>query len=178
MSNAAVEKIQSRQTKVQSWYLDLTMISQYWGENREYHHTAPINMSFALYEALRIVVEEGLEARTERHLLYHRALRAGLEAMGLTYIPKHSLPNLNAVHVPPGVDDALVRNRLLEDFGIEIGAGLGPFKNKAWRIGIMGSSCTRRHVDLVLTALESILSDLGVKLAPGAALDAAEGLYS
>ena len=177
LSDAAVEKLRSRRQKVQSWYLDLTMISQYWGKNRVYHHTAPINMSYALYEALRMVVEEGLEARLERHLLNHRALRAGLEAMGLCYIPKHSLPNLNAIHVPEGADDALVRRRLLEDFGIEIGAGLGPFAGKAWRIGIMGSSCTRRHVVLVLGALESILSDMGVSLPKGEALAAANAAY-
>jgi len=177
ISPAAVEKIQNRSSKVQSWYLDLTMISKYWGENRIYHHTAPINMSYALYEALRIVIEEGLEPRLARHQLNHRALRAGLEAMGLSYIPKHSLPNLNAIHVPPGADDAVVRRRLLNDYGIEIGAGLGPFKGKAWRIGIMGSSCTRRHVVLVLGALESILSDMGVSLPKGEALAAANAVY-
>jgi alanine-glyoxylate transaminase/serine-glyoxylate transaminase/serine-pyruvate transaminase len=123
------------------------------------------------------VIEEGLEPRLARHQLNHRALRAGLEAMGLTYIPKHSLPNLNAIHVPPGADDAVVRRRLLNDYGIEIGAGLGPFKGKAWRIGIMGSSCTRRHVVLVLGALESILSDMGVSLPKGEALAAANAVY-
>jgi alanine-glyoxylate transaminase/serine-glyoxylate transaminase/serine-pyruvate transaminase len=172
-----VQKVNSRRLRVQSWYLDLTMISKYWGSNRVYHHTAPINMSFALYEALRIVIEEGLEARLERHLANHRALRSGLEAMGLRYIPKYSLPNLNAVHVPDGADDALVRRRLLEDFGIEIGAGLGPFAGKAWRIGIMGSSCTRRHVTLVLGALESILCAMGVGLPKGEALAAANEAY-
>jgi alanine-glyoxylate transaminase/serine-glyoxylate transaminase/serine-pyruvate transaminase len=177
LSDAAVQKVNSRRLRVQSWYLDLTMISKYWGSNRVYHHTAPINMSFALYEALRIVIEEGLEARLERHLANHRALRSGLEAMGLRYIPKYSLPNLNAVHVPDGADDALVRRRLLEDFGIEIGAGLGPFAGKAWRIGIMGSSCTRRHVTLVLGALESILCDMGVSLPKGEALAAANAAY-
>jgi alanine-glyoxylate transaminase/serine-glyoxylate transaminase/serine-pyruvate transaminase len=177
ISPAAVEKIQNRTSKVQSWYLDLTMISRYWDENRVYHHTAPINMSYALYEALRMVIEEGLEPRLARHQLNHRALRAGLEAMGLIYIPKHSLPNLNAIHVPPGADDAVVRQRLLNDYGIEIGAGLGPFKGKAWRIGIMGSSCTRRHVILVLGALESILTDMGVSLPKGKALAAANAAY-
>jgi alanine-glyoxylate transaminase/serine-glyoxylate transaminase/serine-pyruvate transaminase len=178
MSPAALEVIQSRKAKIQTWYLDLSMISQYWGENRVYHHTAPINMSYALYEALRIVLEEGLEARYARHLLNHRALRAGLEAMGLRYIPTHSLPNLNAVHVPEGVDDAVVRRRLLAEHGIEIGAGLGPFKGKAWRIGLMGASCTVRNVTLVLAALETILSDLGAGFDRGAALAAAGKVWA
>jgi len=177
ISPAAAERIQARGSKVQSWYLDLTMISKYWGENRVYHHTAPINMSYALYEALRVVIEEGLGPRLARHQLNHRALRAGLEAMGLSYIPKHSLPNLNAIHVPPEADDTEVRRRLLSEYGIEIGAGLGPFKGRAWRIGIMGSSCTRRHVVLVLGALESILSDMGVSLPRGEALAAANAAY-
>jgi alanine-glyoxylate transaminase/serine-glyoxylate transaminase/serine-pyruvate transaminase len=178
MSPAALEVIQSRKAKIQTWYLDLSMISQYWGENRVYHHTAPINMSYALYEALRIVLEEGLEARYARHLLNHQALRAGLEAMGLAYIPTHSLPNLNAVHVPDGVDDAVVRRRLLAEHGIEIGAGLGPFKGKAWRIGLMGASCSVRNVTLVLAALETILSDLGAGLDRGAALAAAGKIWA
>jgi alanine-glyoxylate transaminase/serine-glyoxylate transaminase/serine-pyruvate transaminase len=178
MSPTAFEAIRSRKAKIQTWYLDLSMISQYWGESRVYHHTAPINMSYALYEALRVVLEEGLEARCARHLLNHRALRAGLEAMGLRYIPAHSLPNLNAVHVPDGVDDAIVRRRLLGEYGIEIGAGLGPFKGKAWRIGLMGASCTVRNVTLVLAALETILSDLGAGLDRGAALAAAGKVWA
>ncbi len=176
-SPAAFDVVRSRKTKVQSWYLDLSMIAQYWGESRVYHHTAPINMSYALYEALRIVVEEGLEARQERHLLNHRALRAGLEALGLGYIPSRSLPNLNAVHVPDDVEDAVVRKRLLQEHGIEIGAGLGPFKGKAWRIGLMGHSSSRRNVTAVLAALEMILGDLGAGLDRGAALDAAGRVY-
>ena len=178
LSPAAFEVIEGRKAKVQTWYLDLSMISKYWGESRVYHHTAPINMSYALYEALRVVVEEGLEERFARHLRNHAALREGLEAMGLRYIPAHSLPNLNAVHVPDGADDAVVRRRLLAEYGIEIGAGLGPFKGKAWRIGLMGSSCTRRNVTLVLAALETILSDLGVGLERGAALAAAGKVWA
>jgi alanine-glyoxylate transaminase/serine-glyoxylate transaminase/serine-pyruvate transaminase len=177
-SPAAHDVVRKRKSKVQSWYLDLSLISQYWGESRVYHHTAPINMSYALYEALRMVVEEGLEARQARHLLNHRALRAGLEAMGVSYIPTRSLPNLNAVHVPDGADDATVRRRLLGEWGIEIGAGLGPFKGKAWRIGLMGSSSTRRNVTAVLAALETILGDQGVTLDRGAALAAAGGVYT
>jgi alanine-glyoxylate transaminase/serine-glyoxylate transaminase/serine-pyruvate transaminase len=135
-------------------------------------------MSYALYEALRVVEEEGLDARIARHLLNHRALRAGLEAMGLGYIPRHSLPVLNAIHVAEGANDAVVRGRLLEEYGIEIGAGLGPFQGKAWRIGLMGTSSTRRNVILVLSALESILGDLGVGLSRGAALAAAGAEYA
>jgi alanine-glyoxylate transaminase / serine-glyoxylate transaminase / serine-pyruvate transaminase len=178
LSPAAFDVVRSRKRKVQSWYLDLSLIAQYWGESRVYHHTAPINMSYGLYEALRIVVEEGLEARQARHALNHRALRAGLEALGLRYIPRHSLPNLNAVHVPDGVDDAAVRRRLLADFGIEIGAGLGPFKGKAWRIGLMGHSSTVRNVTTFLGALETILGDLGAKVERGVALAAAGAVYS
>jgi alanine-glyoxylate transaminase/serine-glyoxylate transaminase/serine-pyruvate transaminase len=176
-SPAAFDVVRGRKTKVQSWYLDLSMIAQYWGESRVYHHTAPVNMSYALYEALRVVAEEGLEARQARHLLNHRALRAGLESLGLSYIPARSLPNLNAVRVPDGVDDAVVRRRLLQDYGIEIGAGLGPFKGTAWRIGLMGHSSTRRNVTVVLAALETILGDLEAGLERGAALAAAGAVY-
>ena len=134
------------------------MIKNYWGSDRSYHHTAPINMTYALVEALKIIVEEGLEARFARHRQMHEQLRAGLESLGLTYIPEHSLPNLNCVRVPDGVDDAAVRSRLLNEFGIEIGAGLGPFKGQAWRIGLMGHSCTPRNVTMILAALRTILS--------------------
>jgi alanine-glyoxylate transaminase/serine-glyoxylate transaminase/serine-pyruvate transaminase len=177
-SPAAAEKIRRRKSKVRSWYLDLTLVAQYWSSERVYHHTASSNLGCALYEGLRMVAEEGLETRHARHLRHHRALRAGLEAMGLTYIPDHSLPNLNAIHVPDGADDAVVRRRLLDDFGIEIGAGLGPFKGKAWRIGIMGASCNLRNVVLVLGALETILGDMGVPVPRGAALAAAGEAFS
>lgn len=160
-SPAALDVIQNRSTPVGSWYLDMSLISQYWGGERAYHHTAPINMSYALYEGLRIVLEEGIDARHARHLRNHRALRAGLEALGLHYIPESTLTTLNAVHVPDGVDDARVRRRLLEEYGIEIGAGLGPFRGKAWRIGLMGHTSRRRNVMLVLTALDSILAAEG-----------------
>lgn len=157
-SPRAVEKMNQRQSKVQSWYLDMSMLSSYWGEERVYHHTAPINMTYALREALKIVLEEGLDRRVARHRASHERLRSGLEAMGLSYIPKDSLTTLNAIRVPDGVDEAKVRRGLLEDYGIEIGAGLGPFKGKAWRIGLMGHGSTTRHVDLVLTALQQHLS--------------------
>jgi alanine-glyoxylate transaminase/serine-glyoxylate transaminase/serine-pyruvate transaminase len=177
LSPAAFDVVKSRKTKVQSWYLDLSLIARYWGESRVYHHTAPVNMSYALYEALRIVVEEGLAAREARHLLNHKALRAGLLALGLTYIPDRSLPDLNAVRVPEGVDDARVRRRLLQEYGIEIGAGLGPFKGQAWRIGLMGHSSTRRNVTAILAALETLLPDEGVTVERGAAVAAAGDVY-
>jgi len=156
-SPAAEEMIRSRKSKVQSWYLDMNMVAQYWGSDRVYHHTAPINMNYALYEALRIVLEEGLEARFARHAANHQLLREGLAELGISYIPEHSLPMLNAVHVPEGVDDAGVRQALLSDYNIEIGAGLGPFKGKAWRVGLMGESSTRNHVLLLLGALGELL---------------------
>ncbi|HVN32860.1 MAG TPA: alanine--glyoxylate aminotransferase family protein [Thermoanaerobaculaceae bacterium] len=177
-SDAAVAATAARTTKVQSWYLDTTMIRRYWGEERVYHHTAPINMTWALYEALRIVLEEGLRERVARHELNHRALRAGLEAMGLAYIPRRSLTTLNAVRVPEGIDDAEVRRRLLDEYGIEIGAGLGPFKGKAWRVGLMGESSKRGNVMLFLAALESILANLGARLPLGEALPAAGEIYA
>lgn len=176
-SPAALAKMDARKTKVQSWYLDVSMIRNYWSADRVYHHTAPINMTYALREALLMVLEEGLENRIARHQRHHLALRAGLEAMGLRYVPEHSLATLNAVHIPDGVNDAQVRGRLLNDFGIEIGGGLGPFKGKAWRIGLMGASSTRRNVTMVLSALESILTDAGVSLPRGEALIAASEVY-
>jgi alanine-glyoxylate transaminase/serine-glyoxylate transaminase/serine-pyruvate transaminase len=166
-----------RKTKVRSWYLDMSLIRNYWSADRAYHHTAPVNMTYALREALTCVFEEGLEARIARHRSNHLALRAGLEAMGLSYIPARSLAPLNAVSIPAGADDAQVRSRLLGDFGIEIGGGLGPFKGKAWRIGLMGASSTRRNVTLVLSALETLLSEAGVPVPRGAAVAAADRAY-
>lgn len=176
-SPAAIEAMDRRKSKVTSWYLDISMLRQYWGSDRVYHHTAPINMTYALREALAMVLEEGVEQRVERHLQNHCALRAGLEAMGLSYIPAQSLTTLNAVTVPDGADDAMTRKRLLTDYGIEIGAGLGPFKGKAWRIGLMGESSSRRHVLLVLNALESLLCEQGVSLDRGAASEAVQASY-
>ncbi len=158
-SPAAEGVMANRKSKVQSWYLDMNMVRQYWGSERLYHHTAPINMNYALHEALRIVLEEGLEARWARHLRVHRALKSGLEALGIRYLadPAHQLPMLNAVAAPEGVEEAVVRKRLLEEHSIEIGAGLGEFKGKAWRIGIMGESATDRHVGAVVGALKAVL---------------------
>ena len=157
----ALARMDSRKTKVQSWYLDVSMLRKYYtgggGGGRVYHHTAPINMTYALREALAIVLEEGLEERIARHETMHRRLRAGLETMGLSYIPKKSLHTLNCISIPAGADDAGVRRRLLEEYGIEIGGGLGPMAGKAWRIGLMGHGASVRNVDLVLTALRGIL---------------------
>ncbi len=156
----ALAVMDARKTKVQSWYLDVSMLRKYYlggGGGRVYHHTAPINMTYALREALAIVLEEGLDARIARHAQMHQRLRAGLEAMGISYVPKHSLHTLNCIHIPAGADDAGTRKRLLEEYGIEIGAGLGVMAGKAWRIGLMGHGSTVRNVDLVLTALKNVL---------------------
>ncbi len=157
----ALARMDARKTKVQSWYLDVSMLRKYYtgggGGGRVYHHTAPINMTYALHEALTIVLEEGLDARVARHTAMHQRLRTGLERLGLAYIPKRSLHSLNCIRVPDGADDAGVRRRLLEEYGIEIGAGLGPMAGKAWRIGLMGHGATVRNVDLVLAALSTIL---------------------
>lgn len=156
----ALAVMDSRQTKCQSWYLDVSMLRKYYtsgGGGRVYHHTAPINMTYALREALAIVLEEGLENRIARHERMHLRLRAGLEAMGLTYIPQRSLHTLNCIRIPEGADDAGTRKRLLEEYGIEIGAGLGVMAGKAWRIGLMGHGSSIRNVDLVLTALREVL---------------------
>ncbi len=177
ISPRAEAAIDNRKVKVQSWYLDLTMVRDYWGASRSYHHTAPINMTYALREALAAALEEGLETRFARHALNHRALRAGLEAMGISYIPEHSLTTLNCISIPEGADDAKVRGRLLNEYGLEIGGGLGPMKGKAWRIGLMGDSSSRRHVTLCLSALESILATEGLSIPRGKALDAANAVY-
>lgn len=159
-SPRAVEVVQRRKTKVQSWYLDLNLLASYWGEERVYHHTAPISMNYALHEALRLVLMEGLPARWHRHEQNHQQLKAGLESLGIQFVGQegYRLWQLNAVTVPPGVDEAAVRCRLLDEFGIEIGAGLGPWKGKVWRIGLMGESCRAENVDRLLTALRCVLS--------------------
>lgn len=176
----AVDVLRQRKTKVQSWYLDLTMIEQYWGSDRVYHHTAPISMSFALYEALRLVLEEGLQARWARHRRNHEALKAGLAAIGLGIASQagHQLPQLNSVAIPAGVADAPVRGRLLKEFDIEIGAGLGPLKGKTWRIGLMGESSTPASVLTVLHALESVLPEAGHPIDSGVGVAAAQRAYA
>jgi alanine-glyoxylate transaminase / serine-glyoxylate transaminase / serine-pyruvate transaminase len=176
----ALAAIEKRKTKVASWYLDMTLVRNYWGQDRAYHHTAPINMNFALHEALRIVLEEGLENRFARHLRSHQALKAGLKALGIAYsvAEGHQLPMLNSVLVPAGVEDLAVRKQLLADFGIEIGSGLGPLKGKTWRIGLMGETSTQSNVLLFLAALERCLSAQGAKIAGGAGVAAANAFYA
>lgn len=158
-SPLALEIIEKRRSKVQSWYFDVSLLKDYYAGSgkRTYHHTAPVNMIYALHEALLIVLEEGLEARQARHAKLHRRLRAGLESMGIRYVPGHSLHTLNCIHIPEGADDAAVRAKLLEDYSIEIGAGLGPLAGKTWRIGLMGHSATQANVDLLLAALVDCL---------------------
>ena len=158
-SPLALEIIEKRRSKVQSWYFDVSLLKDYYAGSgkRSYHHTAPVNMIYALHEALLIVLEEGLEARQARHAKLHRRLRAGLESMGIRYVPGHSLHTLNCIHIPEGADDASVRAKLLEDYSIEIGASLGPLAGKTWRIGLMGHSATQANVDLLLAALVDCL---------------------
>lgn len=171
--------VRGRKGKVQSWYLDLNMIENYWGKERFYHHTAPVTMVYALRESLRLIAEEGLTARFERHAQNGAALHAGLEAMGLKLHAEagHRLPVLTSVAVPDGVDDIAVRRALLNDFGIEIGGGLGPLKGRIWRVGLMGHTSRRQNVALFLTALEGILGRLGFGVRPGAAWQAATRVY-
>ncbi|MFN8855170.1 MAG: pyridoxal-phosphate-dependent aminotransferase family protein [Planctomycetaceae bacterium] len=176
----ALAKIDARKTKVASWYLDMTMVRNYWGQDRAYHHTAPINMNYALREALQLVMEEGLENRWTRHLRNHLALKAGLQALGLKYAVAEGkqLPMLNAVLIPAGVDDLKVRSQLLNEFGIEIGGGLGPMKGKTWRIGLMGETSSPRNVLTLLAALDRCLADQGVKFSPGSGVVAANAEYA
>jgi alanine-glyoxylate transaminase / serine-glyoxylate transaminase / serine-pyruvate transaminase len=175
-SPRAVEVMDARTTKVASWYLDMSMVRNYWSDkSRAYHHTAPINMNYGLHEALRIVLEEGLDARFDRHRRNHLALRAGLEALGVEFAvaEQHRLPMLNAVRIPAGVDDKQVRSQLLSEYGIEIGGGLGPLAGKTWRIGLMGETSTQRNVLLLLAALESCLQAQKHSTGPGAGVAAA-----
>jgi alanine-glyoxylate transaminase/serine-glyoxylate transaminase/serine-pyruvate transaminase len=158
-SEPAIEKLRNRSQKVQSWYLDMAMLEKYWGPDRVYHHTAPVSMIYALRESLRIVLEEGLKKRWERHTRHHRELVAGLEKLGLTMLVEESYrtPMLNSVVFPSDIDDAVVRKRLLEEYDIEIGSGLGPLKGKIWRIGLMGHSCSQENVEHILNALKVLL---------------------
>jgi alanine-glyoxylate transaminase/serine-glyoxylate transaminase/serine-pyruvate transaminase len=177
---AAVARLRARTHKVQSWYLDLTMLEKYWGEERVYHHTAPISMNYALYESLRVALEEGLPARYARHRLNHEALVAGLEALGLTMAvgKAHRLWMLNSVRIPAGVDDLAVRRALLDEDRIEIGGGLGPLKGQTWRIGLMGESSRRENVTRVLGALERVLPRHGFACGAGTGVAAAERVYA
>ncbi|MEL4341385.1 alanine--glyoxylate aminotransferase family protein [Shewanella xiamenensis] len=162
-SPAAVEKLKNRKTPVQSWFLDQSLVMAYWtsaGGKRSYHHTAPVNALYALHESLRLLAAEGLENAWKRHQDMHLVLRAGLEKLGLKFVVAEDsrLPQLNAIYIPEGVDDAAVRARLLKDYNLEIGAGLGALAGKAWRIGLMGFGARRENVALCLRALEEVLN--------------------
>jgi alanine-glyoxylate transaminase/serine-glyoxylate transaminase/serine-pyruvate transaminase len=159
LSPRAMEIATRRKQKVQSWYLDVNLLSSYWGQERVYHHTAPISMNYAIHEALRLVLEEGLENRWQRHQRNHELLLKGLAALGLSIgsQPGHQLWQLNAVTVPEGVDEAAVRKALLNDHNIEVGAGLGPMKGKIWRVGLMGETSSPENVNRFLEALQKSL---------------------
>jgi alanine-glyoxylate transaminase/serine-glyoxylate transaminase/serine-pyruvate transaminase len=181
MSERAVTAVKTRRSPCQSWYLDMGLIAEYWAEGtRAYHHTAPISMLYGLREALRLVEEEGLPARYKRHLTNRDALLAGLEVLGLVPLPspERRLPMLNCVNVPAHIDEADIRARLLTQYGIEIGGGLGPLKGKVWRIGLMGESSTEANVLTLLNGLEALFLESGWLQTPGEALQAASRVYS
>ena len=181
-SPRAVERIQNRDHKVQSWFLDMQLVMGYWGGGgkRAYHHTAPVNDVYALHEALLMLREEGLAAAHARHRHNHEALVAGLEAMGLAMAvaPEHRLPQLNSVLIPDGVDDAAVRTILLREFDLEIGAGLGALAGRTWRIGLMGFASSERNVLYCLAALEAALAREGAPIKAGAAVPAAMAMFA
>lgn len=181
-SEKALAKVQARETRAPSWFLDKKLVMGYWGGEgkRAYHHTAPVNSLYALHESLVILQEEGVEKAWERHALHHQALKAGLEAMGINFLvdEAYRLPQLNTVLIPEGVDDAQVRSALLNNFNLEIGAGLGDLAGKVWRIGLMGAACNRTNVVLCVSALESTLARMGADIAFGRALQAVEAVYA
>jgi len=181
-SDRAVAKIRQRKSPIQSWFLDLTLVLGYWGgeSKRTYHHTAPVNALYGLHEALLILKEEGLENAWARHTRNYRAFKAGIEAMGLTFkVAEHDrLPQLNAITIPAGVDDQKLRNRLLNEYNLEIGAGLGPLAGRIWRIGLMGHASNRKNVLLCLEALNALLKDSGADINPDTAVEAATNAYT
>ncbi len=176
LSPAAMDVVAKRPTKVQSFYFNLKDLEAYWSQTRAYHHTSPINMTYALREALRMMMEEGMENRIQRHAKVAAALRAGAEALGLSLLAEegHRLNPLTTISIPEGIEDAKVRRTLLNDYEIEIGGGLGEFAGKAWRIGLMGESAREKNVFALLSALETILSKEGYEVAFGASLSAAQ----
>ncbi len=181
VNGRAEEVLRRRKSKVQSWYFDLTTTMNFWGRERTYHHTPPISLLYALREALRLVLEEGLEARWERHRQNQQALVAGLEAMGLALFvenPAERMITVTGVNVPAGVEDRKLRQQLLDEFNIEIGGGFGPLKGKLWRIGLLGYSSQRKNVLLALAALEKALLDQGWRAPAGAGVAAAIQSYS
>ncbi len=172
----ALERVRARATRCQSWFMDLDLQLGYWSTGtRTYHHTAPVNALYGLHESLLLLHEEGLEAAWARHRRNHEALVAGFEAMGLRQLvaPADRLPQLNMVVVPEGIDEATVRQRLLSEFDVEVGAGLGALSGKVWRVGLMGATCNEASVLRCLDAYESVLSDLGFAPASGAGRRAA-----
>ena len=179
-SERAIDVITKRKSKVQSWFLDTNLVMGYWGPNakRAYHHTAPVNALYALHESLVMLQDEGLENSWKRHMDNHLALRAGIEAMGLSFVvdEEYRLPQLNSVTIPDGVDEAAVRSTLLNEFNLEIGAGLGALAGKVWRIGLMGHSSRAENILLCLGALDVVLSDMGADINTGAALPAAQSV--
>jgi len=181
-SPRAVDVIQDRKTPVQSWFMDTNLVMGYWGtsQKRSYHHTAPINALYGLHEALVILQEEGLEEAWERHQKHHLALRAGFEAMGLGLaVPvAERLPHLNVIRVPKGIDEARVRGRLLEEYQLEVGAGLGALAGKVWRVGLMGHSCNLKNVLLCVGAFETILGNEGAAVETGVAESAAQKAFA
>jgi alanine-glyoxylate transaminase/serine-glyoxylate transaminase/serine-pyruvate transaminase len=180
VSPRALDAIRSRRSACPSWYFDLSLIAEYWAEaKRAYHHTAPISMLYGLREALRLVLDEGLAERYARHRANSDALLAGLHALGLTPLPAatHRLASLNCVTLPSAVDDRLVRSTLLEEYGIEIGGGLGALQGRVWRIGLMGESSRRAHVYALLDALEAIFVRQGWITTRGDALASAAAVY-
>ncbi len=166
VSSRAMESLNARKSKVQSWYLDLTMISRYWGNDRVYHHTAPVNMIYGLHEALRLIMKEGVGRRIQRHIRNSAALVAGLEALGLMMVvpANERLTTLHTVRVPDGIDEVVIRQQLLANYNLEIGGGLGPLKGKVLRIGLMGASSTRENVSLCLSALSGALRRQGFEV--------------
>jgi len=177
-SDRAIEVIKNRKTKVQSWFMDTNLVMGYWGQNakRAYHHTAPINALYALHESLVMLQDEGLENAWQRHMKNHLALRAGIEALGLSFVvdEPYRLPQLNSVTIPEGIDEAVVRTRLLNEFNLEIGAGLGSLAGKVWRIGLMGHSSRAENILLCLSALEAVLGDMGANINKGVAVSASQ----
>ena len=180
-SDAAIERIKNRKTTVQSWFMDLNLVLGYWGggAKRAYHHTAPINALYGLHESLLILKEEGIENAWQRHQHNHEALRAGIEAMGLSFVVEtpYRLPQLNSVTIPEGVDEAVVRSRLLNEYSLEIGAGLGPLAGRIWRIGLMGYASNQKNVLLCLGALDAVLSDMKAPISSGVAVGAAMKVF-
>jgi alanine-glyoxylate transaminase/serine-glyoxylate transaminase/serine-pyruvate transaminase len=175
------EVLKNRKTKVQSWYFDLTTAMNYWGKDRLYHHTPPISLIYALREAMRLTMEEGLENRWTRHRVNQQALIAGVEAMGLVLLvknPKERLVTVTPVMIPAGIDDAKFRKQLLDEFNIEIAGGIGPLKGKIWRLGLMGYCAQKANVLLLLSAMEKVMTDQGARVAPGAGVAAAIRNYA